>query len=242
MRRETGRTCTGRDYSGALAIAAAKLEETKDIVILPRDAGHWTGEDDPLHYYYRPLTGRLYRARLALIGRLLRRGPYDSILDAGYGSGIFMPELARRANTIAGVDVHEQAEQVQEALTPFGVHADLHTASVVELPFTDRSFDAVVCVSVLEHLRELDEALAEFRRVLRVGGVAVLGFPVRNPVTDAFFRAFGYDPREIHPSSHVDILAASRRADGFAYEQDARLPWFAPLPLAAYVGVRLRAV
>jgi hypothetical protein len=57
-----------------------------------------------------------------------------------------------------------------------------------------------------------------------------------------FFRVFGYDPREIHPSSHSDILSASERAAGLRVEQVARLPWFAPLAFAAYVGVRLRAV
>jgi 2-polyprenyl-3-methyl-5-hydroxy-6-metoxy-1,4-benzoquinol methylase len=119
----------------AALAAAAQLEQTNEIVILPRDAGHWTGEDDPLHYYYRPLTGRLYRSRLALIGRLLRTGPYDSILDAGYGSGIFLPELARRANRVVGVDVHEQPEEVRASLAPFGVDAELQTGSVLDLPF-----------------------------------------------------------------------------------------------------------
>ena len=222
--------------------AAAQLDEIDGLVILPRDAAHWTGEDDPLHYYYRPLTGRLYRARLALIGRLLGPGPFDEILDAGYGSGIFLPELARRATRVVGIDVHDEPEQVRATLMPFAVDAELHTGSVLELPFEADTFDAVVCVSVLEHLRELDAAIAEFRRVLRAGGSVVLGFPVRNPATDAFFRVFGYDPREIHPSSHSDILAASKRAQGLAVEQVARLPWFAPLAVAAYVGVRLRAV
>ena len=222
--------------------AAAQLDEIDGLAILPREAAHWTGEDDPLHYYYRPLTGRLYRARLALIGRLLGPGPFDAILDAGYGSGIFLPELARRATRVVGIDVHDEPEEVRATLRPFAIDAELHTGSVLELPFERDTFDAVVCVSVLEHLRELDRALGEFRRVLRPGGAVVLGFPVRNPATDAFFRLFGYDPREIHPSSHSDILAASKRAPGLTVEQVARLPWFAPLDIAAYVGVRLRAV
>jgi SAM-dependent methyltransferase len=222
--------------------STTQLERTNELVILPRDAGHWTGEDDPLHYYYRPLTARLYRARLALVGRLLGPGPFDALLDAGYGSGIFLPELARRANRVVGIDVHDEPEQVRASLAPFGVDAELHTGSVLELPFDSGSFDAVVCASVLEHLRDLDRALGEFRRVLRAHGVVVLGFPVRNPVTDVFFRVFGYDPREIHPSSHSDILSASERAAGLRVEQVARLPWFAPLAFAAYVGVRLRAV
>lgn len=220
---------------------AAQLERANGLVILPRDAAHWTGEDDPLDYYYRPLTGRLYRARLALIGRLLGRERFDALLDAGYGSGVFLPELARRTRRLVGVDVHDEPDVVGATLEPFGVAAELHTASVLDLPFEGDTFDALVCVSVLEHLRDLDRALAEFRRVLRTDGIAVLGFPVRNPVTNAFFRLFGYDPAELHPSSHADILGAAERSRRFAVEQVARLPWFAPLAFAAYVGVRLRA-
>jgi SAM-dependent methyltransferase len=226
----------------ARSMASAGLEETNEIVILPRHAGHWTGEDDPLDYYYRPFTARLYRARLALCGRLLGPGPFDAVLDAGYGSGIFMPELARRARRVVGLDVHADTDEVAASLRAFGIEPELLTGSVLDLQFDPGSFDAIVCISVLEHLRELDRALAEFRRVLRPKGVVVLGFPVRNPVTDSFFRLFGHDPRQIHPSSHTDIFAASERAPGLAVEQVGRLPWFVPLALAGYVGVRLRAV
>ena len=79
-------------------------------------------------------------------------------------------------------------------------------------------------MSVLEHLTELDRALDELRRVLRPGGVAVLGYPVRNPLTDAFFRLARYNPREIHPSSHADILAAAERHPGFDVDVRAHFP------------------
>jgi predicted SAM-dependent methyltransferase len=95
---------------------------------------------------------------------------------------------------------------------------------------------------VLEHVTELEAALSEFHRVLRPGGVAVLGFPVRNLVTDAFFRIVGYKPREIHPSGHRDILAAVREHQGFVAEREERFPAIVPLDLAGYAGCRCRAV
>ena len=95
-----------------------------------------------------------------------------------------------------------------------------------------------MCVSVLEHLTELDPALDELRRVLRPGGVAVLGYPTRNPLTDAFFRLVGYNPREIHPSSHADILAAAERHPAFAVDGRGHVPAFLPVPLSAYAACR----
>ena len=38
------------------------------------------------------------------------------------------------------------------------------------LPFADASFDAVVACLVFEHIRDVDEAIAEVARVLQPGG------------------------------------------------------------------------
>jgi SAM-dependent methyltransferase len=45
-----------------------------------------------------------------------------------------------------------------------------------KLPFDDKSFDAVCCISVLEHTGNYGEILDEFARVLRPGGLLVLTF------------------------------------------------------------------
>jgi hypothetical protein len=64
---------------------------------------------------------------------------------------------------------------------------------------------------------------------------------VRQPLTDAFFRIFGFDPRELHPSSHTDILRAAEQDSGFAVERVAHFPRLLPLPLSGYAACRLRA-
>ena len=197
--------------------------------------------DDPVDYYYRPLTARLYRARLELAVDLLGVGRYPSLLEVGYGSGIFLPELARRTDRLVAVDIHPESARVEEMLRRLGIEAELRQASLFELPFEDGELHGLVCISVLEHLTELDAALDELRRVLRPGGVAVLGFPARNPLTDAFFRLASYDPREIHPSSHGDILAAAERHPRFEVDARSHFPRFLPVALSAYAGCRCRA-
>jgi SAM-dependent methyltransferase len=211
------------------------------IAIPPRSLAPHPEADDPVDYYYRPLTSRLYLARLQAAAELLGGGPFRNLLEVGYGAGLFLPELARRSPRLVGVDLHGGAEEVAAMLGSLGVEAELHRASVFDLPFPAAHFTAVVCLSVLEHLREVDDALREIRRVLEPSGIAVLGFPVRNPVTDGFFRLVGYDPRVIHPSSHADILRAVGRADGLELERVIRFPRFLPIPLAAYVACAVRA-
>jgi 2-polyprenyl-3-methyl-5-hydroxy-6-metoxy-1,4-benzoquinol methylase len=208
----------------------------------PRSLVPKTAPDDPIDYYFKPLTARIYRARLKLAARLLDEHWYDSLLEVGYGSGIFLPELARRCDRLAGIDLHSESERVDQMLAELGLRVELRQASLFEIPFPDGDFAGLVCLSVLEHITELDRALDEFRRILRASGIAVLGFPVRNPVTDAFFRTVGYNPREIHPSSHRDILAAARAHPGFVVEREERFPQLAPLDLAAYIVCRCRSV
>jgi SAM-dependent methyltransferase len=51
------------------------------------------------------------------------------------------------------------------------------------LPIEDGRYDIVVACGVLEHIREDRKAIAEIRRVLATGGLAVLYVPVNGPKT-----------------------------------------------------------
>jgi SAM-dependent methyltransferase len=134
--------------------------------------------------------------------------------------------------------MHDQTESVREMLAQEGVSAQLHKGDLFEMPFPDGIFDCLMCVSVLEHLRDLDRALAESARVTRPGAIVVLGVPVRNPATDAFFRLAGYNPREVHPSSHSDVQAAAFRNDRLRLQRSASYPHWLPVPMSVYFTLR----
>ena len=198
-----------------------------------------TNDEDPLQYYYLPLTRYVYTRRLELVCDLLKDGPYENLLEIGYGSGILLPELSHRCRRLVAVDTHEQFDQVYAMLEAEGVEANLHHGDVRGLPFQDAEFDAVVCISVLEHLVDLDAAVGEIRRVLRPAGAALIGFPVRNSITSAFYRLVGFDPIKIHPSSHRDILAAI--GAGLDMAECVIFPRFLPVDLSWYVACRCHA-
>jgi ubiquinone/menaquinone biosynthesis C-methylase UbiE len=187
----------------------------------------------PLHIYYKPITGAVYRQRLKATTQLLGRRKFDKLLEIGYGSGIFLPELSRHCSELYGVDIHSKVDLVQKTLEKECVAAQLSMGDVRALEFSDGMFDAVVCVSVLEHIKELDLAVGEIARVTGDFGIIVLGFPVRNVITNAFYRVVGYDPMELHPSSHRDILKAlSARLKIDAY---ASFPRFLPMDYSLYI-------
>ena len=54
----------------------------------------------------------------------------------------------------------------------------MQSRAIMDLPFADGSFDAVLCSHVLVHVEDDRRALAEIRRVLRPGGWAILMSPI----------------------------------------------------------------
>jgi SAM-dependent methyltransferase len=96
------------------------------------------------------------------------------ILDAGCGTGGMTKMLASRGR-VTGIDFSSEALRLAKTRDLSG----LVRASVGELPFTNERFDLVTCFDVLYHLKVEDdvEALSEFRRVLRPGGILHVRLP-----------------------------------------------------------------
>lgn len=208
-------------------------------LILPKkDNIYTTSEDDPLRFYYIPIVQKVYRDRLKLILRLIGNEKCNSVLDIGYGSGILFLELNKRFERMYGVDVHKNKEQVLEMLTKEGLKAELEEGSIFGLPYSDEKFDCVVCVSVLEHLVNLKEAIYEMLRVLRKDGSIVVGFPVKNKITNMLFKLLGYNSSEIHPSDHQTIL--NELSKWTKIESILSYPSFCPLDLSLYGGCLCR--
>lgn len=201
-----------------------------------------TDPGDPLNYHYIPLIGYVFKKRLTNTLKLLGSG-YNNLLEIGFGSGILLVELGRRVRNVYGVDIHEKIPVVQKMADELGINAKLQYASVLDLPFNDNFFDAVVAVSIFEQLKpsELDKAFSEVKRVLTKDGMAVISFPTRNIITDIFFQTLGWNrkewnPRIMHPSGHKDIINAAERH--CAVEQILVFPKYIPVDFSLYCSIK----
>jgi SAM-dependent methyltransferase len=109
-----------------------------------------------------------------------------SALDAGCGTGFHSILLSRLGVTVAGVDASPaMIERARENARRLGSAVTLHTGGfseisslVARIPGTPGPFDAVFCLgNSLVHLltdAELNDALANFRSVVRPGGILVV--------------------------------------------------------------------
>jgi SAM-dependent methyltransferase len=112
----------------------------------------------------------------ALVRRYITRE--STVLDLGCGRGGVVELFWRDVKVAAGLDpdAHSLIKHRAQGMP-------LLTGRGEQLPFTGESFDLIVCLWVLEHLRSPQSVLQEVHRVLRPGGHFVFLTPnLRNPL------------------------------------------------------------
>lgn len=155
-----------------------------DLHLLPPAALVKTGPVDHADWNFRGPLGAIQRVRFRMVLRLLTNHPIEDLLEVGYGSGVFAPELSRHCDRYHGVDVHAKDGEVSLALRRQGISAMLRRGSVTDIPFPADSFDCVVGVSVLEFVDDHDAACSEISRVLKADGRLIIVTPGSSRLLD----------------------------------------------------------
>jgi ubiquinone/menaquinone biosynthesis C-methylase UbiE len=217
-----------------------KAVERQGLKLLPPEALTKTGEVDHADWNYRPLLGTISRTRfrlvVALLDQLQRRG---RLLEVGYGSGVFMPELARRADELYGIDLHRMTEPVEAALKRFEVNARLFSGSVEALPFEENFFDTVVAVSALEFVSDTEAACLELKRVLKPDGALVVVTPGHSPLVDLGLRILtGKSAKQDYDDRREKLMPTLLRH--FAVERQLTSPAVGNSLVKLYTALRLR--
>lgn len=149
-----------------------------DLTIYDTVAADWWSDDIR---WVRTLKN-LVPGRLRWMDRQIDWQGRD-VLDLGCAGGFMAEALDARGARVTGIDPAEKAIDAARAHARQegrGIAYDVGVGE--ELPYAAASFDAVVCVDVLEHVQDLDRVLAEVARVLRPGGLFLFDTINRNPV------------------------------------------------------------
>ncbi|NBJ02561.1 class I SAM-dependent methyltransferase [Lachnospiraceae bacterium] len=133
-----------------------------------------TLKETDINKYYRVLADTFIKRETdlnkACIERILSEEMGEIILDAAAGKGF-----------MAGRILNNYPEKIVTVsdivLPPFSERIDgikYVKASLTKMPFEDKTFDTVICTHALEHIKDIQGALSELRRVCRNKLIIVL--------------------------------------------------------------------
>jgi SAM-dependent methyltransferase len=154
-------------------------------------------------------SGWWCRARRDMIIRIMSSYPKDtSILEVGCSGGVLLEELGLAGfSCVHGIDISPRA--IEES-----VSRKIYGASVkdaVNTGFKDNLFDVIIASDILEHIRDEDAALREWRRILKSNGCIIIFVPAHeflwseHDIANQHFRRY----------SKTSLLNAITRSDLF---------------------------
>jgi ubiquinone/menaquinone biosynthesis C-methylase UbiE len=149
-------------------------------------------------YEQQPFFLEMNRQRVrAQLCELAKDTSCEHLLDIGCGTGLILDLAHDLFKELDGIDI------TSEMLARVKQRANVRTqlASAENIPFPDKTFDAVTAYSVLHHIEDLGPVFREVRRTLKPGGFfyadespsehyldAFLALDPRYPTTDAVRR------------------------------------------------------
>ena len=136
--------------------------------------------------------------------------PVGTMLDLGCGEGRHIFGVMEKFPDLKciGLDPHiESLDKAFEGLkfleSISNTKTNFLSGSAYSLPFSDDSFDLVVCSEVLEHLHDYKDAIKEINRVLKPGGQFLASVPAEFPEKICWLLSEAYQNQ---PGGHLRIF------------------------------------
>lgn len=144
------------------------------------------------------------------------QNPFD-ILDVGTGTALIPIELCRRPVfcRVVAVDLAEEMLKVAAKnvfIAGLRDRVDVQRVDSKQLPYADESFCSVMSNSIVHHIAEPKQVLAEMLRVMRSGGVLFVRDLIRpddEQQLDALVESYASDANEHQRQMFADSLRAA---------------------------------
>jgi len=155
--------------------------DPREVERFERLAGEWWDANGKLRPLHQQGPARLSFIRGQLVGHFARP-PQDlsplaglSILDVGCGGGLVSEPLARLGARVTGIDPTVDSIAVaRRHAEAQGLAIDYRTASVEELHAAGETFDAVVCLEVIEHVPDVAAFIGTIAELVAPTGILLL--------------------------------------------------------------------
>jgi ubiquinone/menaquinone biosynthesis C-methylase UbiE len=187
---------------------------------------------------------------IARIAECARERP-GRALEIGFGAGVYLRALANHYREVVATDLnHHQLEYVRSR-TADVANLQVLIDDITNSNLPQHSFDLVLCSEVLEHIPDVDRAIAGIRRVIAPGGLLLLSTPQRHSlmemackvalmpgVINIVRRVYG---EAVFETGHISLLTARHlktvlKDGGFDIREQFKSGLYLPL-IAEFGGV-----
>ncbi len=150
--------------------------------------------------------------------------PGMTFIDVGCGQGRHSYEAYRRGAHVTAFDLDESdladvksmfGAMELEGQGGAGATAEVQHGDVTAMPYADGAFDRVLASEILEHIPDVDAAIAEIARITKPGGLVAVTVPRNWPeqicwkLSDQYHQVEGGHVRIFEASDLVARLAAT---------------------------------
>ncbi len=136
----------------------------------------------PAYAHGNPLINWWFWKRLHMAMSYVEAGaPYDRAMDFGCGSGVMLPFLAEHSRQVVAADIDLVPLENMKRHVPMPANVGVRDASprsMEDLPAA--SFDLILALDVLEHVKDLPGTVTMLLRLLKPGGQLVISGPTEN--------------------------------------------------------------
>lgn len=166
-----------------------------------------TNDVDYYYWNYKFPIKYIQLYRFKMIAQLLGTKKYPRLLETGTGSGIFLPELSCHCEKLYASDIHPYFDNIENLLKQYNVkNFEVKSQSIEKTDYPDNYFDAIVAVSVLEFVNDLQAAIKEIKRILKEDGVFITICPMNSKVLDTILSLYSKKtPKEEFGESRIYV-------------------------------------
>ena len=124
-------------------------------------------------WFTTPIGSLVRKYEAELILDLLKPKQGEIILDAGCGTGVFTLDILSMGSRVVGLDIAFPM-LIQAGKKLKGYPFRMVLGDMLNLPFSESSFDKVVSVTALEFVEDAKGAIGELFRITKRGGCIVV--------------------------------------------------------------------
>ena len=155
------------------------LNETSDAQAAEFYGGRVDAYDENLHLTFKTHEIDERKTRSSFINNL-SLSPSSKVLEVAAGTGRDSEIIAEHLSSSGRLYISDisgaMLKRCREKLSDrFDVPIEYHLSNALNLPFLDRSFDAVYCFGAPSEVSDVKRCFSEMARVAKVGGNVVVG-------------------------------------------------------------------